>query len=154
MVCLTISAAKGQEFDIVFLVNFFTHSQYDRWTVLDDYTRGDACLAWRQEQAAACAVAFDPEPVRNPRLHPYLRLDTPGKDRALCSELKHLYVGVTRSRTHVFLLEEVRTVRTEAPLSALSSFWPEHASARRWGAPGHWGGSTHSGVVPYCLAPD
>ena len=96
----------------MFLVNFFTDSEYNRWTVLEDYTTSDKCLGWRRKQAESARVPFEPGPAPEAKLHPYLTVEPLGKDRALCSELKHLYVGITRCRTHAFLLEEEESART------------------------------------------
>ena len=110
-VCLTIAEAKGQEFDIVFLVNFFGDSTFQRWTVLEEYTCSEACLKWRRTQDEE--GKFEPGPPYPTKLHPYLQLEPTGRDRALCAELRHLYVGVTRARSQVVLLEEQRGMQSE-----------------------------------------
>ncbi|RHZ88681.1 hypothetical protein Glove_21g295 [Diversispora epigaea] len=77
---LTIYEAKGMEFDDVLLYNFFTDSDAGRkWRVILS-TLGDYPKGIQ---------TFSPE-----------------KHYILCSELKNLYVAVTRSRQHLWIFDE------------------------------------------------
>jgi len=78
---LTIEQSKGLEFDDVILVNFFRDSTYHDWQVMKSFVEEDKG-----------------EPRKRPQFDRY-------RHTLLCSELKHLYVGVTRTR-HVLLFIE------------------------------------------------
>ena len=108
--CLTIGEAKGQAFDAVVLVNFFSDSEYHRWAVLEEYTASDACVAWRRAQAQCAGEVLAPGPGAEARPHRALHRDPHGRDVALGAELKQLYVAVTRCRRLLYFVEEVRGV--------------------------------------------
>ena len=84
-VVLTPSEAKGLEFDDVLLYNFFTDSEGDatQWNSL----------------AKVSGVAYD----TSLHWHP---LDPWGQHLVLESELKMLYVALTRARTRIFIFDE------------------------------------------------
>ncbi|CAG8508973.1 11648_t:CDS:10 [Diversispora eburnea] len=77
---LTIYEAKGMEFDDVLLYNFFTDSEAGRkWRVILSTVSG----------YSKGVQTFSPE-----------------EHYILCSELKNLYVAVTRSRQHLYIFDE------------------------------------------------
>ncbi|RPB01640.1 hypothetical protein L873DRAFT_1842358 [Choiromyces venosus 120613-1] len=84
---LTILQSKGMEFEDVFLYDFFSTSPYNRkLNILEE-------LLKRRHQPDLYA--------KDPESH----ADWAKRNIVLCSELKHLYVGVTRARNRLCLLE-------------------------------------------------
>ncbi|KAL4069229.1 hypothetical protein J3A83DRAFT_3504128 [Scleroderma citrinum] len=79
---LTLQECKGLEFNDVFLVNFFEDSpvEYSEWRlILSACTDGAAPLSFTRDE---------------------------GRYALLCTELKLLYVGITRARNNLYLLDK------------------------------------------------
>ncbi|RPB01643.1 P-loop containing nucleoside triphosphate hydrolase protein [Choiromyces venosus 120613-1] len=84
---LTILQSKGMEFEDVFLYDFFSTSPYSyKLNILEE-------LLKRRHQPDFS--------LKDPESH----ADWAKRNIVLCSELKHLYVGVTRARNRLCLLE-------------------------------------------------
>ncbi|KAG8220598.1 hypothetical protein J3R82DRAFT_2824 [Butyriboletus roseoflavus] len=89
-VIMTIYDSKGLEFNDVLLYNFFEDSAVDvsRWRVLLNHAKGDADGG--QDLAQVCAPSFERDE---------------GRFAGVCSELKSLYVSITRARKHLWILD-------------------------------------------------
>jgi tetratricopeptide (TPR) repeat protein len=85
---LTVMDSKGMEFDDVLIYNFFSDSKFTRWWLLGS------------EES----------------LSKYHGFDSKG-DHELCSELKMLYVAVTRAKCQLFFIDD------SDPIPSLISFW-------------------------------
>ncbi|MCO5576944.1 hypothetical protein L7F22_030765 [Adiantum nelumboides] len=86
---LTINSSKGLEFEDVLLYNFFTGSSLqNNWKVIYEYMHANNLMTSKE---------------LSKRSHP--TFDTK-KHSLLCSELKHMYVAVTRSRQRLWIYEE------------------------------------------------
>ena len=114
VVFLTIAEAKGQEFDVVVIVDFFKDSAFDRWTVLQQYTRSDRALEWLRGQQRGQSPFFPIDQAYGEQLHPATTLEAEGRDWMLQTELKLLFVAVTRARAEVFVLEDSRDAKAQA----------------------------------------
>ncbi|MCO5580609.1 hypothetical protein L7F22_034479 [Adiantum nelumboides] len=91
---LTINSFKGLEFEDVLLYNFFTGSSLQRsWKVIYEYMYENKLLT-PEEPSTRSHPAFDMT-----------------RHSLLCSELKHLYVAVTRARQRLWIYEEDEVCR-------------------------------------------
>ncbi|KAK2635965.1 hypothetical protein Ddye_030757 [Dipteronia dyeriana] len=85
---LTILECKGLEFKDVLLYNFFSSSTLkDKWRVIYEYMKEQDLLA-----------------SNSPRFFPSF---DEAKHSILCSELKQLYVGITRTRQRLWIWENM-----------------------------------------------
>ncbi|XP_056164570.1 uncharacterized protein LOC115681834 [Syzygium oleosum] len=83
---LTISECKGLEFQDVLLYNFFgTSPLKSQWRVIYGYMKEQALL---DNSSKWSSPSFDD-----------------GKHNMLCSEMKHLYVAITRTRQRLWICE-------------------------------------------------
>ncbi|CAE7306796.1 TRANK1, partial [Symbiodinium sp. CCMP2592] len=85
---LTVEQSKGLEFDDCILVNFFTDSMYEEWQTMKIFLPD--LLEGQSKDAAAHR--------KRPQFENF-------RHALLCSELKHLYTAVTRTK-HVLLFFE------------------------------------------------
>jgi hypothetical protein len=87
---MTIYDSKGLEFNDVFLYNFFEDSPIDatRWRVLLNHAEGEVD---GQDLAKVHAPSFGRDE---------------GRFAGLCSELKLLYVGITRARENLLIFDK------------------------------------------------
>lgn len=110
--CLTVFEAKGLEFDDVILYNFFTETEADSamWSVLRKIEKKD----WES--------AFTPQNFED--LEEFLpKLTVPiapnnANYSMLCTELKNLYVAVTRPKKRLLIFDDIIEKR-----SAIEAFW-------------------------------
>ncbi|CAG9327065.1 unnamed protein product [Blepharisma stoltei] len=86
-ICLTILESKGLEFDDVILYNFFNDSQAqeNEWARLSKFIDSDINEIKKAREGM--------------------------KSSLLCSELKHLYVGITRARKNLIIFDNDDTCR-------------------------------------------
>ncbi|KAK3222752.1 hypothetical protein Dsin_009777 [Dipteronia sinensis] len=85
---LTILECKGLEFQDVLLYNFFSSSTLkDKWRVIYEYMKEQDLL---DSNSPRCFPSFDE-----------------AKHSILCSELKQLYVGITRTRQRLWIWENM-----------------------------------------------
>ncbi|KAI5075691.1 hypothetical protein GOP47_0009767 [Adiantum capillus-veneris] len=86
---LTVSGSKGLEFEDVLMYNFFTGSSLQsNWRVIYDYMYKNNLM-----------TAHDPTKRSYPEFDVH-------KHSLLCSELKHIYVAVTRAKQRLWIYEE------------------------------------------------
>ncbi|KIJ21330.1 hypothetical protein PAXINDRAFT_164864 [Paxillus involutus ATCC 200175] len=87
---MTLYESKGLEFNDVVLHNFFEDSTVDlsRWRVLLNYTEGEVD---GQDLSKVYAPTFERDQ---------------GRFAGVCSELKLLYVGITRARKRVLIVDK------------------------------------------------
>ncbi|KIJ60080.1 hypothetical protein HYDPIDRAFT_117540 [Hydnomerulius pinastri MD-312] len=87
---MTLYESKGLEFNDVLLYNFFEDSAVDlsRWRVLLNYTEGEVD---GQDLSKVHAPSFERDE---------------GKFAGVCSELKLLYVGITRARKNMWIFDK------------------------------------------------
>ncbi|KAI9566690.1 hypothetical protein HD554DRAFT_2315329 [Boletus coccyginus] len=87
---MTLYDSKGLEFNDVLLYNFFEDSAIDvlRWHVLLNHTEGEVD---GQDLATVHAPSFERDE---------------GRFAGLCSELKMLYVGITRARKKLWIFDK------------------------------------------------
>ncbi|KIJ60100.1 hypothetical protein HYDPIDRAFT_32524 [Hydnomerulius pinastri MD-312] len=86
---VTLYESKGLEFNDVFLYNFFEDSAVDlsRWRVLLNYTEGEVN---GRDLSKVHAPSFE---------------SNEGRFAGVCSELKLLYVGITRARKNLWIVD-------------------------------------------------
>jgi ATP-dependent exoDNAse (exonuclease V) beta subunit len=89
---LTVMESKGMEFEDVLIYNFFSDSEFSRWR-----------LAIGEGEAAGYH-GFDEK-----------------RDHALCSELKMLYVAVSRAKCQLFFIDD------SVPRNPLITLWKDNA---------------------------
>ncbi|KAL2322364.1 hypothetical protein Fmac_026743 [Flemingia macrophylla] len=89
---LTFLECKGLEFQDVLLYNFFASSPLQRWGVIYDYMKEHHML--------------------DSRIHTnFLRcFDQDSRHNVLCSELKNLYVALTRARRRLWIYEDAEEI--------------------------------------------
>ncbi|CAG8521874.1 1680_t:CDS:10 [Paraglomus brasilianum] len=92
---MTVFETKGMEFNDVLLYNFFTDSP--------------ACLKWRVVLSALDNYADRTQSFSHE------------KHYILSSELKNLYVAITRARQHVWIFEE-----DPGPIHPIQRYWEHH----------------------------
>ncbi|KIK96874.1 hypothetical protein PAXRUDRAFT_273934 [Paxillus rubicundulus Ve08.2h10] len=87
---MTLYESKGLEFNDVLLYNFFEDSAVDlsRWRVLLNYTEGEFD---GRDLSKAYAPSFERDQ---------------GRFAGVCSELKLLYVGITRARKNMWIVDK------------------------------------------------
>ncbi|KAF9242380.1 hypothetical protein BU15DRAFT_43965 [Melanogaster broomeanus] len=87
---MTLYESKGLEFNDVLLYNFFEDSAVDlsRWRVLLNYTEGEVD---GQDLSKVHAPSFERDE---------------GRFAGVCSELKLLYVGITRARKNMWIVDK------------------------------------------------
>eukprot|EP00929_Paragymnodinium_shiwhaense_P085414 TRINITY_DN4581_c0_g1_i1.p1 TRINITY_DN4581_c0_g1~~TRINITY_DN4581_c0_g1_i1.p1 ORF type:complete len:2414 (+),score=560.66 TRINITY_DN4581_c0_g1_i1:50-7291(+) len=83
---LTIEQSKGLEFDDVIMVNFFKDSPYKDWQVMKSFQ-------------TTSGQNGDEQKKKRPQFERH-------RHALLCSELKHLYTGVTRTKHVLLFIEE------------------------------------------------
>ncbi|KIJ60092.1 hypothetical protein HYDPIDRAFT_32519 [Hydnomerulius pinastri MD-312] len=88
-VIMTLYESKGLEINDVLLYNFFEDSAVDlsRWRVLLNYTEGEVD---GRDLSRVHAPSFE---------------SNEGRFAGVCSELKHLYVGITRARRNIWIVD-------------------------------------------------
>ncbi|XP_022085705.1 TPR and ankyrin repeat-containing protein 1-like isoform X3 [Acanthaster planci] len=111
-VVMTISEAKGLEFNDVLLYNFFKDSLADReWQVVTGFQLGNL---HDQHRKGLKETELD---WLLPTKRPHGLDFSPDKHKVLNSELKYLYTAITRARNEVWIFDEDRTKR--APMFEL-----------------------------------
>ncbi|KAF9229832.1 hypothetical protein BS17DRAFT_744362 [Gyrodon lividus] len=92
---MTLYESKGLEFNDVLLYNFFEDSAVDlsRWRVLLNYTEGEV---GDQDLSKVHVPSFERDE---------------GRFAGVCSELKLLYVGITRARKNMWIVD--KSVKSE-----------------------------------------
>lgn len=100
--CLTVFEAKGLEFDDVILYNFFTDSEVsaEKWRILLSIKKNNYYKP------------RDFEELQNsvPKLRSSCYVDQ-SKLSLLCTELKHLYVAITRPKRNLVIFDEDLSAR-------------------------------------------
>lgn len=98
--CLTVFEAKGLEFDDVILYNFFTDSEVsnEKWRILSNIRRMDSFSTYKPKNFEDLAKAV-------PKLKSMTIVDQ-SKLSLLCTELKHLYVAITRPKCNLIIFDE------------------------------------------------
>lgn len=101
--CLTVFESKGLEFDDVILYNFFTDSEIskDKWKILASMELVDT----PETSDAYRPQTFDDLENRLPKLRCSERVDL-SRYSLLCTELKHLYVAVTRPKVRLVIYDD------------------------------------------------
>ena len=96
--CLTVFESKGLEFDDVILFNFFTDSEVSRekWKILNFIKKIDSISPDNEDQESServeqlkCLTAFNQSTLA-----------------LLCTELKNLYVSITRPKKNLIVFDE------------------------------------------------
>lgn len=100
--CLTVFETKGLEFDDVILYNFFNDSKCDKhWRIIND-----VIVTYGKEQSNTLLDSDDDEEREVPIVTSTReREDIDRHFNLLCSELKHLYVAVTRAKNRLFIYD-------------------------------------------------
>ena len=98
--CLTVFEAKGLEFDDVVLYNFFTDSEVsaDKWKILSNIKLQDYHGKYKPTN-------FEEMNSAVPKLRCLGYVDQ-SKLSLLCTELKHLYVAITRPKRNLIIFDE------------------------------------------------
>jgi ATP-dependent exoDNAse (exonuclease V) beta subunit len=108
---MTVQEVKGLEFEDVFVYNYFTDSpENTNWNAITYYRQ----QVETNESLDHVPTSFESLQAKVPH---NVSFDAE-KDRILCSELKMLYMVVTRARQRVYLFDEVKT-RVEP----IKQFW-------------------------------
>ncbi|WOL05870.1 hypothetical protein Cni_G14601 [Canna indica] len=82
---LTILECKGLEFQDVLLYNFFGESRFKKWRIIYEYMKKQGVL---DPSISRSCPSFEPE-----------------QHNILCSELKQLYVAITRTKQRLWICE-------------------------------------------------
>ncbi|OMJ83259.1 hypothetical protein SteCoe_15847 [Stentor coeruleus] len=98
--CLTVFEAKGLEFDDVVLYNFFTDSEVsnEKWKILSNIKRMDSFTSYKPKNFEDLTKAV-------PKLKCMSNFDQ-SKLSLLCTELKNLYVAITRPKKNLIIFDE------------------------------------------------
>jgi hypothetical protein len=101
-IVLTVAEAKGLEFEDVLVYNFFSDSPLStEWRVIHSYTKNSEYAAHAldtQPTTLAKMKAHVPNHLRE------LQFDA-SKHQLLCSELKKLYMIITRAKSKLFFFD-------------------------------------------------
>eukprot|EP00668_Euglena_longa_P004016 GGOE01004709.1.p1 GENE.GGOE01004709.1~~GGOE01004709.1.p1 ORF type:complete len:2212 (-),score=587.98 GGOE01004709.1:501-7097(-) len=118
----TIEEAKGLEFEVVFLVDFFRDSPYSNWKVLNKVSATRDTPHWLRECLEANSASFPfslahpaadihaqqlaarLEELSTTRVASNVSFDMQN-DFLLCNELKQLYTAITRTRNSLVVFE-------------------------------------------------
>ena len=101
--CLTVFETKGLEFEDVILYDFFSDSKWDKhWRIIND-----VCVTYQQIESKNKLIDSDDEDEREIPIVTTTREreDIDRNFNLLWSELKHLYVAVTRAKTRLFIYD-------------------------------------------------
>jgi tetratricopeptide (TPR) repeat protein len=98
--CLTVFESKGLEFDDVILFNFFTDSDVslEKWKVLQNVVKVDDFHQITDEE--------DLENEKKIEKFRCWKDFNSSKHAVLCTELKHLYVSITRPKKNLIIFDE------------------------------------------------
>ena len=104
--CLTVYEAKGLEFDDVILFNFFAESEVPpaMWNKLRNIQKREEADSKTRPQN------FEDLDQSVPKLSTDLEANNP-EYSALCSDLKHLYVAVTRPKHRLIIFDDDHSTR-------------------------------------------
>lgn len=106
--CLTVFEAKGLEFDDVILYNFFTETEADKymWAILRTINKVNYDNQYKPEN-------FEDLESTLPKLSAKISPNDPAYSM-LCTELKHLYVAVTRPKKRLLIFDDDLEIRKNA----------------------------------------
>mmetsp|Transcript_32024 Transcript_32024/g.31727 ORF Transcript_32024/g.31727 Transcript_32024/m.31727 type:complete len:832 (-) Transcript_32024:2782-5277(-) len=98
--CLTVYESKGLEFEDVILYNFFTDTEVsrDKWKILSQMEKSE-------ERSDYKVNSFEELEEGVPKLKCSTYIDQ-SKLALLCTELKHLYVAITRPKSRLVIYDE------------------------------------------------
>ena len=117
--CMTVYEAKGLEFEDVILFNFFTDSPCTHeWRIVNNFENVNAIAEFFENKSESGVVQLDFLNLQQD-VKDLLESSQSGKKRylqqvtfdhsthtLLCSELKHLYVAVTRAKKNLYIFDQ------------------------------------------------
>ena len=111
--CLTVFESKGLEFDDVILFNFFTDSEVsqDKWRILNNIKKVEIDTYCKKDDE-------NEELLKRVDKLKCLSIIDQSKLSLLCTELKNLYVAVTRPKKNLIIFDEDLTKR-----KSMQEFW-------------------------------
>ena len=103
---MTVHEVKGLEFEDVFIYNYFTDSpENTNWSAITAYQQEKEQQVDEDEQSIATTFETLQKNQKQQRILSF----NAERDRILCSELKMLYMVVTRARQRVYFFDENKT---------------------------------------------